>query len=80
MAIRSSGRGRGSLEIDSRDVKARAVARTFEFAFAFQPVRRAAEVRANGLQGVDQVFAVVVVVDQPHAVLAVHFVATLAGG
>ena len=70
MPARSRGpRGR-AFEIDSGDVEARAVAGTFEFPFPLQPARRAAQVRADRDQGVNQVLPLVPVgVDDPHAVL-----------
>src|SRR5581483_4735467 len=45
--------GRGALEVDAGDLEAGAVAGAFEFLLRLQPVRRAAEVRAGGAQGVD---------------------------
>src|SRR4030095_14504781 len=47
-------RGR-ALEIDPRDVVARAVARAFELVLRGQPVRRAAQVHAHGHQGIDRI-------------------------
>ena len=49
----------GAFEVDSRNVEAAAVTRAFEFLLVGQPVGRAAQVRADRLEGVDDVLAVI---------------------
>src|SRR5688500_13366678 len=44
---------RGAFEVDPGDVEAGAVAGALELLGALQPVRRAAQVRAGGAEGVD---------------------------
>ena len=53
------GPRRGALEVDPGDVEAAAVARAFEFLLGGQPVGRAAQVRADRLERVDDILAVV---------------------
>src|SRR6516164_6422159 len=45
---------RRAFKVDARNVEAAAVAWTFEFLLAFQPLRRAAEVSASRAQGVNR--------------------------
>src|SRR4051812_11933430 len=61
---------RRAFEIDPVLIKTATVARTFELLLAFEPVRRATKVRANGLQRIDLLPAVVFAVHDPNAVLA----------
>ena len=56
---RSSGRGAGPSKLMPGDVKAAAVARALEFLLGRQPVGRAAQVRADRLQRVEDILPVV---------------------
>src|SRR5262249_13021378 len=49
--------GRRALEVDPGDIEAAAVARALELLLAGQPVGRAAQVRADRLDGVDDILA-----------------------
>src|SRR5215469_10057556 len=59
----------GTFEIDAVFVITTAVTGAFEFLLPLKPVRRAAEMRANGSQSVNLSLPFVFVIDHPHAEL-----------
>ncbi len=71
-------RGR-AFEVDAVLVKPAAVAGAFEFLLRFEPVRRAAQVRADALEREDLLLAVVFGVDDPHAELRLESLFDLPG-